>query len=145
MWEPAVKPVQNPLAWRGMPAYPSIMRRRVMACFLLVVPSWVLPSCGLIRAPFRVAGAVVDSGYRAGKKVAGKTAKALKKDPQTKAPEKANPNPAEPEQRTWSDDQAADALPDPLPESGGPLPAPDLPADGPLDALPPLPEELPPL
>ncbi|MCF7731397.1 MAG: hypothetical protein K9N23_06910 [Akkermansiaceae bacterium] len=126
------------------------MWRRFIAWFLLVALCWVLPSCGLIRAPFRIAGAVVDSGYRAGKKLVGKTAEATKRDPKTKTPEKNTtqqdqPNPAEPDPRTSGDDQAADTLPGAPPGPGVPLPAPDLPAAGPIDALPPLPEELPPL
>ena len=75
---------------------------------LLVVSSTgLLAGCGLVKAPFRVAGAVVDSAYIGGKKVAKSTSDALEKRKQRKqkeeeeaakkeAKEGQKPKPAEP-------------------------------------------------
>jgi hypothetical protein len=46
---------------------------------LLFVVCCVLPSCGLVKMPFRVAGAVVEGTYVGGKKVANSTSEALEK------------------------------------------------------------------
>ena len=124
----------------------------------------LLPSCGLIKAPFRVAGAVVDHSYRAGKGLAKKTAKALEGDPDKKkekkdakkAPDKKqDPThparggelpPGMPAGQPGELPPGAPAdLPGELPPGMPPeLPA-ELPPPNPNDTLPPLPEDPPPL
>ncbi|WAC20357.1 hypothetical protein OVA24_03065 [Luteolibacter sp. SL250] len=54
---------------------------------LVLAGCLLLPSCGLIKMPFRVAGAVVDGAYVGGKKVAKNTSDALEKRKQRKQKE----------------------------------------------------------
>lgn len=63
-----------------MRARPSVTRLRVVA--LLAVP---LASCGLIKLPFKVAGAVVEGGAYVGKKAYDASADALTKSDEEKA------------------------------------------------------------
>ncbi|RYD37312.1 MAG: hypothetical protein EOP87_03800 [Verrucomicrobiaceae bacterium] len=60
---------------------------RIAGWALVLAGCWVLPSCGLIKMPFRVAGAVVDGAYVGGKKVAKNTSDALEKRKQRKQKE----------------------------------------------------------
>lgn len=59
---------------------------------ILLVPAaccCVLSGCGLVKMPFRVAGAVVDTAYEGGKKVVDTTSDALEKRKQKKQQEEA--------------------------------------------------------
>jgi hypothetical protein len=96
----------------------------------------VLPSCGLVKAPFRVAGAVVEGTAKVGKKAYDKSASAFTKSEEEKAQEAKEK--AEKEAKEEAEQKKKDAATLPVegvaPVSG---PAPEaLPSD---DYLPPLP------
>lgn len=55
----------------------------VWACLIALLPA--VSGCGLVKMPFRVAGAVVDGGYRATRNAARKTARMIQGDPAQKA------------------------------------------------------------
>lgn len=52
---------------------------RKVGCLLCVSTCTLVLSCGLVKAPFRVAGAVVDGAYVGGQKVAQSTSDAFEK------------------------------------------------------------------
>lgn len=86
---------------------------------LLLAGCYLLPSCGLIKMPFRVAGAVVEGTYVGGKKVAKNTSDALEKRKQRKQKEeeeaaKADAREKTPQQKTGEPQgvlPSADSLP----------------------------------
>lgn len=120
---------------------------------MLLLALWTaLPGCGLVKMPFRVAGAVVDGGYRATRHAARKTARMLEGDPAKKAEKDKQKtaerqNKAAAQRQPQADDAGTTgqepapevALPGDPPPEMTPLPLPDDPT-----RLPDLPAELPP-
>jgi len=103
----------------------------------LAICGWALSGCGLVRAPFRVAGAVVGHGYQTGKTVANKTSKLFERDTPDPKPAKSG------------DATAGNGKPSPAAKAAAePTPADSTPGkSGSADAgvLPPPPIDLPPL
>lgn len=66
------------------------MGRGIFTILVLAIPvCGLLSGCGLVKAPFRVAGAVVDTAYEGGRKVAKSTSNALEKRKAKKLKEEA--------------------------------------------------------
>jgi len=108
-------------------ARPSVTRLRVVALLALS-----LASCGLIKLPFRVAGAVVEGTAHVGKKAYDASADAFSKSDEEKAAdaEKKARKQAEKEAKDPAAEPAAkpaDTVPEMLPESA-PAAEPELPA-----------------
>jgi len=103
-------------------------------CLLLL-----LPSCGLIKLPFKVAGAVVEGGTYVGKQAYRASAAALADSDEEKADKAAKK--ARKKERKKAGEQADQA---PAPEAAGPVGPPEPPAADstplPEESLPPLPE-----
>jgi hypothetical protein len=62
------------------------MKTRLLVMAVLPM-AWALSSCGLVRAPFKVAGAVVEGTAKVGKKAYDKSADAFTKSDEEKAEE----------------------------------------------------------
>lgn len=115
---------------------------RLSVCCLLLLAVSGLPSCGLIRAPFRVVGAVADGTYRGGKKVANSMTERKKRKAAEKAKEEAE---AERKKGQQTPPRAVPGMP-PLPVDGqtdimgDPIkPVPTIPPPAPLGTpLPPI-------
>lgn len=94
-----------------------------------------LPSCGLVKAPFRVAGAVVDGTAYVGKKAYDASAAPFKKTPEEKAQEEKEKAAKEAKEKKEADKKAA--------EKAGGQSAPPVPADSQTQPAPPPPPPLP--
>lgn len=95
-----------------------------------------LPSCGLVKMPFRVAGAVVDGVYVTGKGAVDASSSALEKRKARKEKEKAEAEKKEAKEKT--EEPSVLPPPDAVTPAGGPV----IPVDD--QPLPPiLPEPLP--
>ena len=91
---------------------------------LLVISSTgLLTGCGLVKAPFRVAGAVVDSAYIGGKKVAKSTSVALEKRKLRKQKEEEEAAKQEAKEQAPKPGEPGRLLPPPdsLPPNQGPI------------------------
>lgn len=116
----------------------SIMRRWIPALLIALTSAFALPSCGLIKLPFRVVGAVAKGTAKTGKKAYDASAKALSKSEKEKAAEKKEkeleklqeqqaekkpaPAPIDISPATDAAPAADDYLPPPLPGTDYPLP-----------------------
>jgi hypothetical protein len=99
-----------------------------------VVMIAALPSCGLVKAPFKVAGAVVEGTAKVGKKAYDKSAGAFKKSDEEKAAEaKEKEEKKAKEKAEQQKKDAANAPANPVAPAG---PEGTMPSD---DYLPPLP------
>lgn len=95
----------------------------------------LLSSCGLVRAPFKVAGAVVEGTAKVGKKAYDKSANAFKKSDEEKAEEAKEEAEKEAKEKAGEKKAQAKILPQDPAQQPAPPPEP-LPSD---DYLPPLP------
>lgn len=82
---------------------------------LILAACCLLPGCGLILAPVRVAGAVVDSAYVGGKKVAKSTSDRLEKRKLRKEKEEEELAKKNAKGKSASEPQAASGLPGTVP------------------------------
>ncbi len=103
-------------------------------------------SCGLVKMPFRVAGAVASHTYQAGKQVAKKIPRPKKADPKSETEKKSNDKPADgaAAAKPATPPPADGKLPEPPSDPNVPVPPVDLP-EMPGDVLPLPPDQLPPL
>ncbi len=90
-----------------------------------------LSSCGLVKMPFRVAGAMVEGTARAGKKAVDSTSNAMERRRQAREAEKKA------EEKKAENEKAENAAEQPTPVAPPPAPGDDY--------LPPLPDLEPPL
>ncbi|MCW1914586.1 hypothetical protein OJ996_13440 [Luteolibacter sp. GHJ8] len=104
---------------------------------ILIVTLPLLPSCGLVRAPFKVAGAVVEGTAKVGKKAYDKSANAFKKSDEEKPEEAKEEAEKEAKEKAGQTKARSKILPQDPAQQPVPEPAPEpLPSD---DYLPPLP------
>ena len=148
--------VVNRLAVRPAPATLRAMRHRLALLPMATGILFSLSSCGLVRLPFRVAGAVVEGTAEAGKMMGNAAAKPFAKTPEEKAAaakakaeedekkrkEKEAGLKAETDQHSAATRKANESAPAGIPAGPDEVPADDylpLPPEDP-DNLPPLPE-----
>jgi hypothetical protein len=107
-----------------------------------VVMIAALPSCGLVKAPFKVAGAVVEGTAKVGKKAYDKSAGAFKKSDEEKAAEAKEKEEKEAKEKAEQQKKDAANAPANLPADPVAPAAPQgtTPSD---DYLPPLPDDAP--
>lgn len=101
----------------------------------LVILAVSLSGCGLVKAPFRVAGALTHGAYAGGKKVVNASSDALERRKQRKEREQEEAAKAEAKQSQGGDP----AVPGPVPPPVGTLPTegPIIPLSEPIDLPPP--------
>jgi hypothetical protein len=107
-----------------MSAFPSLVSRLL----LVLLAAFSISGCGLVRAPFRVAGALGHGAYQGGKKAVKASSSAIENRKERKAKEKAK---ADEKAKAAADQQQQQQQPK---ESMGPLANP--PAEGPIIPLP---------
>lgn len=114
---------------------------RISGHTLILTAGLLLPSCGLVKMPFRVAGAVVDGVYVTGKSAADATSDALERRKAKKEKEKAEEEKkATAEKAKQEQEQEPSVLPPP--DAVTPVQGPVIPVDD--QPLPPIiPEPLP--
>ena len=101
---------------------------------MILPTAWTLSSCGLVKAPFKVAGAVVEGTAKVGKKAYDKSANAFKKSDEEKAEEAKEKEEKEAKEKAEQQKKdAANAPANPVPPAVSPE---TMPSD---DYLPPLP------
>jgi hypothetical protein len=106
------------------------MARRFFHSLLISAALLAIPSCGLIMAPFNIAGAVVEGTYKVGEKVVTAPIDAYDRRQERKEAEK---------EKMEKEQAKAGRAPTPGPTQGQPTPLPDLPPLPDGGELPPIP------
>lgn len=101
----------------------------------LVILAAALSGCGLVKAPFRVAGALTNGAYAGGKKVVNASSDALERRKQRKEKEQEEAAKAEAKQSQGIDPAAPGTMP--LPSGTLPTEGPIIPLSEPIDLPPP--------
>lgn len=106
------------------------MARRFFHSLLISAALLAIPSCGLIMAPFNIAGAVVEGTYKVGEKMVTAPIDAYDRRQERKEAEK---------EKMEKEQAKAGRTPTPGPTQGQPTPLPDLPPLPDGGELPPIP------